>query len=382
MKVLQVSGGALSGEAAGGAERCCLELSTWLVESGADVLIAAPEGDGAPAFPRTARLTQARWKPARKLLFDYVSPANACRLRRIISEFKPDVVHVHNIYGISSQLVRVASERAPTVVTVHDYWPLDVFLPRVHAGRLRYPRRQQLLLPWVWAHRAIHRRYLRDASLVSPSRYLAQRLEQAGYRRVRVIPNGVSLPDETTSADPSILFVGRLVPEKGLQEVLRPVEDVAKEFGWRIDVVGDGPLRAGLERDFPSARFHGWADPAPFYRRAGIVLVPSLWPENFGYAVVEAMSYGLPVLASKVGGIPEIARDGTGLLYDPGVPEQFVSALRGLAGNASLRARLGHAARERVAREFTWSSTGPRYLALYSELAPAAAPPAATVPAR
>jgi glycosyltransferase involved in cell wall biosynthesis len=372
VKVLQVSGGVLSSESGGGAERCCLELSRWLVSSGIDVMIAAPAGPGTQPFHPMAPLLQVTWKPLRKLVFSYVFPANVRRLRRIIAEFQPDLIHVHNIYGIASQLIRVASEHAPTIVTVHDYWPVDVFVPRVRRGRLQYPHRQQLLLPWVWAHRAIHRRYLRGATLVSPSRYLARRLEQFGYRDVRVIPNGVTLPAETTAGDASILFVGRLVPEKGLQEVLGPVEQVAREFGWRIDVVGDGPLRSRLEQAFPLVRFHGWADPAPFYRQAGIVLVPSLWPENFGYAVVEAMGYGLPVLASNVGGIPEIAEDGsTGRLYDPDSGEQFVSALRELAGDAALRERLGRAARDRIVREFTWTSTGPRYLALYEELSPA-----------
>jgi glycosyltransferase involved in cell wall biosynthesis len=369
MRVLQISSN-LSSRGRGGAERFCLELSGWLQTAGVDIGLAGGfEGvfaESSQSWP----LREERRKLIRKLVFDYVSPGNASRLHKILASFQPDLVHVHNVYGIASQLIRVAAEHAPTVITVHDYWPVDVFVPRLTHGRLQYPRRQQLLLPWVWAHRAIHRRYLRDATLVSPSRYLARRLERFGYRDVRVIPNGITLPSETTAGDDSILFVGRLVPEKGLQEVLSSVEEVAQEFGWRIDVVGEGPLRAGLEQAFPMVRFHGWADPAPFYRKAGIVLVPSLWPENFGYAVVEAMGYGLPVLASNVGGIPEIVDNGiTGQLYDPDASEQLISALRALAGDATLRQRLGRAARERVERKFTWASTGPRYLALYEELA-------------
>lgn len=380
MKVLQVSSN-LSSRGRGGAERFCLELSAWLQSTGVDVGLACSFEGVSAENPQSWPLREERNKLIRKLVFDYVSPGNAHRLHKIIASFRPDVVHVHNVYGIASQLIRVASEHVPTVVTVHDYWPVDVFVPRLTRGRLKYPRRQQLLLPWVWTHRAIHRRYLRDATLVSPSQYLARRLEQFGHHNVRVIPNGVTLPPETTTGDASILFVGRLVPEKGLQEVLSSVEEVAREFGWRIDVVGEGPLRTGLEQAFPMVRFHGWADPAPFYRKAGIVLVPSLWPENFGYAVVEAMGYGLPVLASNVGGIPEIVDNGiTGQLYDPDASEQLISSLRALAGNATLRERLGRAARERVERKFTWASTGPRYLALYEELAGGPAHSVANVP--
>ena len=367
MRVLQISSN-LSSRGRGGAERFCLELSDWLSSTSVEVGLAGSIEDITDGRYQRWPLREARRKVLRKLVFDYVLPGNARRLRQIIATFAPDIVHFHNVYGLSSQLIRVASEQAPTLVTVHDYWPIDVFVPRLRRGRLQYPLRQQLLLPWVSAHRAIHRRHLRDATLVSPSRYLARRLEHFGHRNVRVIPNGITLPPAMTAGD-SILFVGRLVPEKGLQEVLGSVEEVAREFCWRIDVVGEGPLRARLEQAFPTVRFHGWADPAPFYREAGIVLVPSLWPENFGYAVVEAMGYGLPVLAARVGGIPEIVEDGsTGRLYDPDASQQFVSALRALASYAALRDRLGLAARDRVERKFTWASTGPRYLALYEEI--------------
>jgi glycosyltransferase involved in cell wall biosynthesis len=366
VRVLQVRGG-LAGGSAGGAERCCVELSRWLTESGFDVLTCAPPDPGSPESP--ASLRQSRWKPLRKLVFDFVSPANAGRLRHLIDEFQPDVVHFHSIYGLGSQLVRVASARAPTLVTVHDYWPVDVFVPRVSRGQLRYPRRQRLVLPWVWTHRILHRRNLRGATLVSPSRYLARRLASFGYRDVRIIPNGVTLPKETTAGANSILFVGRLVAEKGLQEALGPVARIAAESSWQIDVVGDGPLRTSLERTFPSVRFHGRVEPAPYYRRARVLIVPSRWPENTPYVVLEAMSHGVAVLAASVGGIPEIVEDGvTGRLYETDDGEQFVRALNELVADTALCARLGREARERIAREFTWASIGPRYVALYEEV--------------
>jgi glycosyltransferase involved in cell wall biosynthesis len=376
MRVLQVADG-LPPEQWGGAEQFCARLAHWLASAGVDVDVAAPSGSD---FPERRSLHKVKSKYLRKLFFDLFSPANAQRLRSIIAEVRPDVIHVHNIYGISSQVVYVASQACPTVVTVHGYWPIDLFSPMVRDGRWRFSRQRSFVIPWVWLHRFFHRKHLAGATLVSPSRYLARRLEEFGYHDVRVIPNGVALPAETTAADNRVLFVGRLVPEKGLHEVLQPLETVAREFGWQVDIVGDGPQRAGLARACPSVRFHGQADPAPFYRRAGIVVIPSLWPENFPYVVLEAMGYGVPVLASNVGGVSEIVEDGvTGRLYDPGAGEQFVSALRELALDGALRERMGHAARERIAREFTWASVGPRYLALYEELAPAGVAGRATV---
>ena len=173
MRILQVSAG-IPPEGQGGAERFCFGLSMWLNSASAEVQIAAPSrrthGNGHPIRP----LRKAESKYLRKLFFDYFSPLNVRRLERIIDEFRPDIVHGHNIYGISSQLLHVASRRVPTVVTLHDYWPIDFFGPTVVGGRLRYPRRQALLAPWVRLHQAIHRRHLRRVTLVSPSRYLAQ----------------------------------------------------------------------------------------------------------------------------------------------------------------------------------------------------------------
>jgi len=363
-----VSGGALSGELSGGAERCCLELSRWLVESGVDVMIAAPQEPGARPFPHMALLRAARWKPLRKLVFDYVSPGNARVLRGVIAQFKPDVVHVHNIYGIASQLVRVASQHVPTIVTVHDYWPIDVFVPRIENGLLRYPLRNTFLMPWIRVHRRLHGRNLRGATLVAPSRYLADRMSQCGYRNVTVIRNGVSVPSETTAREPLLLFVGRLAPEKGLQTVLAVADNVTKRAGWRIEVVGDGPLRAQLEHRHPGVHFAGWTDPAPFYQRASVVAVPSQWPENLPYVILEAMSFGVTVLASKVGGAPELIEHGrTGVLFEAGNPEAFASALRALIANPEAQ-ELGNAGRRYIEAECRWSVVGPKYLTLYEDM--------------
>ncbi len=365
MRVLQVTDG-FPPEQWGGAEQFCARLSSWLARRGVDVHVAAPS---AAALPTHWQLHKVSSKYLRKLFFDLFSPINVRRIRAIIAEIQPDVVHVHNIYGISSQLVHTAVQRCPTVLTVHGPWPVEPFTPVVQAGRLRYSRRRLLVLPWVWWYRRVHKAHLAGAVLVSPSRYLASFLGQFGLRQTRVIPNAVALPAARTRYDRSILFVGRLTPEKGLQVVLGPVERAARESGWQVDVVGDGPLRETLERAWPSVQFHGRADPAPFYQRASIVLAPSLWPDNFPYAVLEAMSYGVPVLASNVGGIPELVEDGvTGRLVEPGDGQTCGAILRELAGDRLSLEAMGRAAQQRVAWEFTWETVGPEYLQLYESI--------------
>ena len=107
MRVLQISSG-LSSRARGGAERFCLELSGWLQSTGVDVGLAG-DSQGVSEHFQCWALREERRKLIRKLIFDYVSPGNAVRLHKILASFQPDLIHVHNVYGIASQLVRVAS---------------------------------------------------------------------------------------------------------------------------------------------------------------------------------------------------------------------------------------------------------------------------------
>jgi glycosyltransferase involved in cell wall biosynthesis len=379
MRVLQVIDG-LPPEQWGGAEQFCLALTAWLTAHEAHVDIAAPARAQRNGTTGALSLHRVQSKYLRKAYFDLFSPGNARRLSAIISSVEPDVVHFHNLLGISSQLVGVAARLRPAVVTLHGYGFVELFNPIVDRDGLRFPRQRAALLPWQWFSRSVHRRHLANATLVSPSRYLARYYESQGFGTVRVIPNGVSLPDETTAGEARMLFVGRLSREKGLQRVLGPMEHVASDLGWQIDVVGDGPLRSSLQSAFPSVRFHGRADPAPHYQRAGIVVMPSLWPENFPYVALEAMSYGATVLATDVGGIPEIVEDNvTGRLFDPNDIEQFTALLRELVLDPGMRERLGRTGRERIAREFSWDTVGPRYLALYEELTARRASPRVAV---
>jgi glycosyltransferase involved in cell wall biosynthesis len=368
MRILQVSSH-YPPRHTGGAERACAGLAAALAAAGHEVQVAAPvpEQRNGPVRVRTLpgggpRLTQ-------KLLFDYASPAATSALSAVIDDFAPDVVHIHNVYGIGSHLVRVASRRAPTLVTLHDYWPMDVVSPAYRDGRLAYPRRARLAAPWASLHRRWHRHQLAGAHLVAPSRFLATRVGHALHRDVAVLTNGLDLPSATTSGEARMLYVGRLVPEKGLDTVLPAMVDAARRHGWQIDVVGEGPLRPLLESRFPSVRWHGRTDPTPFYRSASILVVPSIWPENAPYVVLEGMARGLTLIAAASGGIPEQIEDGkTGFLFGPGDVGQFRSALERAITNRDLCSQIGGRAMASV-KALAWPRIADRYARLYHQLA-------------
>jgi glycosyltransferase involved in cell wall biosynthesis len=234
-----------------------------------------------------------------------------------------DLVHAH---WLPSALPALAT-RKPLVVQL---WGTDVELAR------RTPRVARLLL--------------RQARLVlCPSEALAAAAQGLGAREVRVVPSGVSIPEDVGPAGdpPHVLFVGRLSEEKGILELLEATEGIPRV------IVGDGPLRDRV----PDAV--GFVVPSmlgPYYERASVVACPSR-REGYGVVAREAMAYGRPVVATVVGGLLDAVEDEvTGLLVPPGDVKALRAAIERLLGDAELRRRLGGVARARAKERFSWAA--------------------------
>ncbi len=245
-----------------------------------------------------------------------------------------DVVHAH---WLPAGAVALATRR-PVVLTVHG-------------TDLELARRARPLA------RAILRR-MRVVLAVSTA--LAEEARQLGARDVRVVPNGVEVPDDVgeEAEPPEILFAGRLSPEKGILELV----DAAR--GHELVVAGDGPLRERV----PQAR--GWVphdELERLFARAAIVACPSQ-REGFGVVCAEAMAHGRAVVASDVGGLRDLVADGeTGLLVPPRDVAALRAALERLLDDRELRRRLGAAARERVRSYCSWDSITDSVVAAYDD---------------
>jgi glycosyltransferase involved in cell wall biosynthesis len=186
----------------------------------------------------------------------------------------------------------------------------------------------------------------------------------------------------------TVVFVGRLTPHKGVDVLIKALPDEA-----RLVVVGsEGHDPRPPERDYPSllrrlARGRSVEFVGPVaddvlrscYANAAVVVLPSVHRTCFGRYVpvsellgltaLEAMACGTPVVASRIGGIPEIVDDGvTGFLVDPGDPTQLRERISQVLGDRALASRLGRAARERVLERYTWDACAQRCLAAYEDL--------------
>jgi glycosyltransferase involved in cell wall biosynthesis len=259
-----------------------------------------------------------RARPWRVLLLPAFMVAFARAARRAARA--ADVVHAH---WIPSGFAALATGK-PFVLQV---WGTDVELAR--------------RLPWL-----VRPLFRRAKAVIAASSYLAAEATKLGARDVRVIPNGVEIPEHVGEpADPPhVLFVGRLSEEKGILEFLEATEGMPRV------IVGDGPLRNRVPE---AVGFVPHSELGAYYERAAVVCCPSR-REGYGVVVREAMAYGRPVVATRVGGLVDAVDDGvTGLSVDAA---GLRSAIETVIANAELRARLGAAARGRARESYAWPS--------------------------
>jgi glycosyltransferase involved in cell wall biosynthesis len=192
-----------------------------------------------------------------------------------------------------------------------------------------------------------------------------------------IAANGAAAPYGGT--EPRLLCVGRLIPIKGHLVLLRALAQARSRIpGVTLDVAGRGPLEPALRsyvRELgleDAVRFLGFVSPVQAaIEDAAIVVVPSLG-EGFGMVALEAMERARPVIASTVGGLPEIVADGeTGLVVPPADADALAEAIVTLAGDLPRAAAMGVAGRDRALAEFTPERCVERVEALYArELAP------------
>lgn len=299
-------------------------------------------------------------------------PAVLSRLRTIIQRERIDVVNLHYPTDLFAPLARCRRRLdIRLVISIHG---ADLF-PDGRAPRYRHPGVRALL-------RAAD-------SVVAPSRAFldasaAQQPDIAA--KGTAIHNGVdvsefaSLPEtwRESPGPPTVLCIAALTRKKAQDVLLSAFPLVLREHpDARLVLVGEGPERPALEA--LSARldlaqrvqFAGLESREQVVRRlqdARVVVLPSR-EEPFGLASVEGMMATRPVVASAVGGLPEIVTDGVdGLLVPPEDPAALAAAIARLLGDADLRARLGTAGRQTVHERFRYEHTGAAYLAHFEAL--------------
>jgi glycosyltransferase involved in cell wall biosynthesis len=317
-------------------------------------------------------------------------------IARAIDDWRPDVVHFHNLWPLlTPAALRIAKRRgAKVVLTVHNYrfaCPGGTLLrdgvAHDHcldgsslACAVRNPRGSLVESLGYGMALELHRR-LRLLSrwvdvFVAPGEFVRDAMVRAGLpeERIVVVRHGVAVETgQSTNRQPrqTLLFAGRLAPEKGVDVLIRAARQVSE---LPVVIAGTGPLLDELKALAPpSVSFAGWLGPselAALRSRCLMTVLPSVFYEISPFGAIESAADGRGVIASRIGGLPEIVRDGvSGILVDPGDPDDLVRAMRVVHDDPDRAVRIGASARALAAQEFELGRQTRRLLDVYAEAA-------------
>jgi glycosyltransferase involved in cell wall biosynthesis len=326
-------------------------------------------------------------------------PAAARQMGQLIDVFRPDIVHLHNIYHqISPSILPVIKRHGiPVIHTLHDYklicpnyllFTQGQVCERCQDGKYYHAIRYRCLhgsLTWsavAAAAMTLHKHwqtYERHVErFVAPSRFLLDRVVDFGVPEQKVVHIPyflfVSERNPTPAADGEYaIFLGRLSKEKGLLTLLPAVH----KANIPLLIVGEGPLRPTVEaiisRDgMPEVELTGYLsglDLAQAIAGARFAIVPSEWYENSPNTILETFAQGKPVVATSIGGIPELVNDGVdGLLVPPCDATALADTLRWLWDRPQIATEMGWAGRVKVEERYDAPLHYKRITALYQEV--------------
>jgi glycosyltransferase involved in cell wall biosynthesis len=312
-------------------------------------------------------------------------------IARAVDTLKADVYEAHAVsgYGFLNAL-RERKLKAPFIQTVHGVLA-DEYMQSLQRGAPSF--RAKLADLFMWQLSKLEGEAAKNATLtVTISKYSCKKIVQfygVDEAKIRIVPNGVDTqrfkPSESCESIKRqigidsklcVLFVGRLIPRKGLPYLVEAAKQIVKEFSQTMFlIVGDGPLRnhlvSYLEKMNLSGNFVFLGDVSEttlpkLYNCADIFVLPSI-QEGQGIALLEAQATAKPIVAFNVGGVHEaVMNKETGLLVKPDSRE-LAEALLKLLSSWSLREKMGSRGREFVVDNFSWDVCGQKMLQVYRE---------------
>jgi len=316
--------------------------------------------------------------------------------QQILQEFQPNVVHCHNLIGLTTGLLRLAKKSGCVVaLTVHDHWGFchknimgkkpgeiceDIFncqdcMPEIVLEN-------GLKMPTFLRQSYLYYQLEAVDAFISPSRYLASTYLRAGFPadRMQVVWYGIDTDKFgaiVKKPDPNrcrFTFIGHFGRHKGLYVLLEALLHISERSKLLLNLVGDGEERHNVEEFIAKyglqdcVKLKGKIDNAQIAEvmaETDVLILPSIWPENQPVSITEAMASSIPVIASDAGGIPELIADGqSGFLFELGNSAQLADKMWYFINNPDMIQNFGESARQRIA-ERSFSNQILRLLNVY-----------------
>jgi len=352
-------------------------ISRWVANTvrGTECVVACPNSDDSWRFPRNQILDLPDWRrfrvyrdalPRGGRFLNYMVEIGVLNpLKVLVKRLSDgDVVWIHNRPWLAVRLSRITRSLGVKIVLhMHNTFPVNL------------TRREILVLS--------------EIPIVFCSDFLSKQTKDAYpgvLQSTYTLYNGADeqrfyAETKSEAEVPQIVFTGRLVAEKGVHILLAAMR-VLSERGVRATCKVFGGATFGSNQMTPYVRLLHKMKPdnteiagyvageelARLLRQADVFCCPSAWQEPFGMVITEALASGLPVVASRVGGIPEILRYGGGKLVSSNDPEALADALAELVASGAYRERLSKEAQSSFRAHFTWRHIQDRYLQILEEV--------------
>ncbi|HLC69656.1 MAG TPA: glycosyltransferase [Patescibacteria group bacterium] len=366
----------------GGAERVSIQTKQILEAAGHTVEIFGMH-DPKNIFENKYFVTHVDYAKVRGLkkisagLKAIYNPEARDKFRKLVEDFQPDVVHLHNFYHqLSGSILEVLKEKKiRTVMTLHDYKLISPNYNLYHHGKIaeeamggKYYRClvNNCMERWgesfIATIEAYFLRWNKFLSAIdwylSPSRFLKDKFVQAGFpaSKITVVPNPIEINlDQPYTEGDYITYIGRVAAEKGLEFLLQAAKQLP-DLKFRI--VGDGLEEKKLkvianELGLGNVEFLNHVsgeELEKIFAEAKFLVLPSVWYENYPMSVLEACLRRKVVIASRIGGIPELLPEE--LLFEPGDIESLVSKIsEWVKKKSEARETMGNILRVKVMQE-------------------------------
>lgn len=306
-------------------------------------------------------------------------------MRKVLREYKPDVVHVHNIYHhLSTSILRpIRQFQIPCVQTLHDYKlacpsysmftqgaPCERCKGGKYLNAVKYncvfaSLPGNLLVAFEMGYTKFFQMYEKTMqAFICPSHFMKEKMEDWGEPASKLVyaPNPVTVSESPAERGGGyVLYAGRLSQEKGLASFLQAAVQLPE---LQVKIAGRGPEEAKLqaivrEAGAKNVEFLGFQSPDALQvirLKADALIMPSICYENASTSLLEGMADGIPCLATRIGGNPELIEEGEqGWLVTPNDVKDWVASLRGFMRTPEHeRARRGASARQKILETRTW----------------------------
>ena len=323
------------------------------------------------------------------------------KMEKLISEQKPDLAHLHNIYHqISPSILPVLHQKGiPVVMSLHDYkliCPNYRLMTQGHicekCNSTKYYQAvfhkcvkdsfsaSLLNCLEMYVHKFL-KFYEKNVDLfISPSLFMKEKLSEFGLNKSRIfyLPPWVKEVKSSPSYTYSdfILYFGKITKEKGVEILIKAMEKIVTKDGQLV-IVGEGEEKDRLQNyvsqnGIENVKFVGFMERSKLnelIRTSRFVVLPSQWYENSPSTIYESFALGKPVIGSRIGGIPELIEDGVnGLLFEPANVEDLAEKIKYLYHHPLLAQKMGISARKKVEEKYSEEEYYKKLLGIYDNL--------------